>query len=120
MTAPRERTGSDMYWPHRGQRVVRKVGVWYPKRATTVCANNLVIRMEHIDDAVLTTIGGEVLSPKIIKAVIAGVNDAIKRPTLTARPRSASAPFPTCMASPEEADSTLMTRFGRDFQESST
>jgi seryl-tRNA(Sec) selenium transferase len=50
----------------------------YQKRGTTVCANNLAIRMEHIDEAVLTTIGGEVLSPTIIKAVIAGVNDAMK------------------------------------------
>jgi hypothetical protein len=43
----------------------------YQKRGTTVCANHLVVRMDRIDEAVLTTIGGDVLKPKIIPAVIA-------------------------------------------------
>jgi len=48
-----------------------------------VCANNLVIRMESIDKAVLATIGGDVLKPKIIDAVIAGVKDAMKPANIT-------------------------------------
>src|SRR5262245_42418385 len=79
MTVPRERTGLDMYLVSLcSKRSSRPAMAAYPKRGMTVCANNLVIRMEQIDDAVLTTIGGEVLSPKIIKTAIAGVNDAMK------------------------------------------
>jgi len=55
----------------------------FQKRAATVCANNLVIRMESIDKAVLATIGGDVLKPKIIDAVIAGVKDAMKPANIT-------------------------------------
>jgi hypothetical protein len=61
----------------------RRVGFYgclaYQKRGTTVCANNLVVRMDRIDEAVLTPIGGDVLKPKIITAVIAGVRAAMKR-----------------------------------------
>ena len=55
----------------------------YQKRGTTVCANNLLIRMESIDTAVLATISGDVLKPKIIDAVIAGVKDAVKPANIT-------------------------------------
>jgi len=55
----------------------------YQKRGTTVCANNLLVRMENIDTAVLGTIGGDVLKPKIIDAVIAGVKDAMKPANIT-------------------------------------
>jgi len=55
----------------------------YQKRGATVCANNPVIRMESIDKAVLATIGGDVLKPKIIDAVIAGVKDAMQPANIT-------------------------------------
>ena len=50
----------------------------YQKRGTTVCRNNLVIRMENVDAAVLATIGDTVLRPQVIDAVVAGVKDAMK------------------------------------------
>ena len=43
------------------------------KRGSAVCGNNLVQRMERIDDAVLKAIGGEVLRPAVIMAVVDGV-----------------------------------------------
>jgi hypothetical protein len=39
--------------------------------------------MENIDRAVLATIGGDVLKPKIIDAVIAGVKDAMEPANIT-------------------------------------
>ena len=55
----------------------------FQKRGETVCANNLVVRMENIDKAVLATIGGDVLKPKVIEAVIAGVKEAMKPAAIT-------------------------------------
>ena len=43
------------------------------KRGSAVCENNLVQRMESIDDAVLAAIGGDVLRPQVIMAIIDGV-----------------------------------------------
>ena len=43
------------------------------KRGSAVCANNLVQRMENIDNAVLRAIGGDVLRPQVIMAIIDGV-----------------------------------------------
>ena len=43
------------------------------KRGSAVCGNNLVQRMEKIDDAVLRAIGGDVLRPAVIMAVVEGV-----------------------------------------------
>ncbi len=43
------------------------------KRGSAVCGNNLVQRMEKIDDAVLKAIGGDVLRPAVIMAVVEGV-----------------------------------------------
>ena len=48
------------------------------KRGATVCENNVVQRMEAIDDAVLTAIGGEVLRPAVIMAVIDAVVAELK------------------------------------------
>jgi DNA invertase Pin-like site-specific DNA recombinase len=50
----------------------------YQKRGMTVCANNLVIRMDRVDEAVLTTIGSDVLKPAVINAVMSGVKEAMK------------------------------------------
>ncbi len=57
--------------------------VAYQKRGTTVCRNNLVVRMENIDAAVLETLGGKVLRPQVIDAVIAGVKRAMKPANIT-------------------------------------
>ena len=64
---------------HGRRRVAFDGCLVYQKLGTTVCANHLVVRMDRIDEAVLTTIGGDVLKPKIIPAVIAGVRAAMKR-----------------------------------------
>jgi len=66
----------------------------YQKRGTTVCTNNLLVRMENIDTAVLGTIGGDVLKPKIIDAVIAGVKDAMKPANITRETAKRSARSP--------------------------
>ena len=48
------------------------------KRGSTVCENNVVQRMETIDDAVLKVIGGDVLRPAVIMAVIDAVVAELK------------------------------------------
>jgi hypothetical protein len=50
--------------------------------------------MENIDTAVLGTIGGDVLKPKIIDAVIAGVKDAMKPANITRETAKRSARSP--------------------------
>ena len=47
------------------------------KRGSAVCENGLEQRMDTVDRALLDVIAEEVLSPKIIEAVIAGVFDAL-------------------------------------------
>jgi len=56
---------------HGRRRVAFDGCLAYQNLGTTVCANNLVVQMDRIDEAVLTTIGGDVLKPKIIPAAIA-------------------------------------------------
>jgi DNA invertase Pin-like site-specific DNA recombinase len=48
------------------------------KRGATVCANGLTLPMERIDEAVLSTLAGDVLKPAIVDAVIAGVLTALE------------------------------------------
>ena len=48
------------------------------KRGATVCANALELRMEGVDRAVLGTLADDVLSPRIVDAVVAGVLDALR------------------------------------------
>jgi site-specific DNA recombinase len=57
--------------------------VAYQKGRTTVCRNNLVVRMENVDAAVLETLAGKVLRPQVIDAVIAGVKRAMKPASIT-------------------------------------
>jgi Recombinase zinc beta ribbon domain len=45
----------------------------YHKRGTSVCGNGLQMRIERIDDAVLKTLGGDVLRPAVVVAVVDGV-----------------------------------------------
>lgn len=47
------------------------------KRGATVCRNNLVMGKERIDAAVLTAIGGDVLRPAVVQAVVDGVFEAL-------------------------------------------
>jgi hypothetical protein len=54
------------------------------KRGTSVCGNGLAMRIERIDDAVLGTLGGDVLRPEVVMAILDGVVDAMS-PTTCAR-----------------------------------
>lgn len=50
------------------------------KRGQAIRSNGLVMRKERIDDAVLKALGGDVLRPAVVNAVLGGVLDAM-RPT---------------------------------------
>jgi DNA invertase Pin-like site-specific DNA recombinase len=54
------------------------------KRGHCICGNNLVMRVETIEDAVLHTLGGEALRPAVVMAVIDGVADAFDSPAIEA------------------------------------
>jgi hypothetical protein len=54
------------------------------KRGHTICGNSLVRRIEQIDEAVLGTLGGDVLRPTVVESVLEGVFEAM-RPTTVAR-----------------------------------
>jgi hypothetical protein len=56
----------------------------YHKRGTSVCGNGLAMRIERIDDAVLGTLGGDVLRPEVVMAILDGVVEAMS-PTTCAR-----------------------------------
>jgi hypothetical protein len=45
----------------------------YHKRGTAVCGNSLTMRIERIDQAVLGTLGGDVLRPSVVMAILDGV-----------------------------------------------
>ena len=45
----------------------------YHKRGASVCGNGLKIPIDRLDDAVLTTLAGDVLRPAVIMAVVDGV-----------------------------------------------
>jgi hypothetical protein len=47
------------------------------KRGSVVCGNGLVLAMGRVDDAVLTTLGGDVLRPQVVLAVLDGVLEAM-------------------------------------------
>jgi hypothetical protein len=49
----------------------------YLKRGTSVCGNALRLQLSRVDDAVLKTIAGDVLRPRVIMAVIDGVLDQL-------------------------------------------
>ena len=50
------------------------------KKGASLCGNTLVRRMEEIDDAVLKELGGAVLRPVVVRAVVAGVLEAMQPP----------------------------------------
>jgi site-specific DNA recombinase len=54
----------------------------YHKRGTAICENSLAMRIERIDEAVLGTLGGDVLRPAVIMAVLDGVIEAMSPRTL--------------------------------------
>jgi site-specific DNA recombinase len=45
----------------------------YHKRGASVCANQLRLPLSRVDDAVLRAIGGEVLRPPVVMAIVDGV-----------------------------------------------
>jgi site-specific DNA recombinase len=45
----------------------------YLKRGTSVCGNGLRLPLDRIDDAVLRTLAGDVLRPRVVMAVVDGV-----------------------------------------------
>jgi site-specific DNA recombinase len=47
-------------------------------KGAAVCANGFVMRKERIDEAVLQALGGEVLRPAVVEAVLDGVCDAMR------------------------------------------
>jgi hypothetical protein len=47
------------------------------KRGATMCANDLVLPIARVDDAVVKAIGGDVLRPAVVSAVIEGLLAAI-------------------------------------------
>jgi hypothetical protein len=48
------------------------------KRGPRICGNNLELRVANIDEAVLRRLGGDVLRPAVVQAVIDGVFDAMQ------------------------------------------
>jgi hypothetical protein len=50
----------------------------YCKRGTAVCGNGLRLPLASVDDAVLRTIGGDVLRPAVLMAIIDGVLEALE------------------------------------------
>ena len=58
---------------HGGQRVFRYGCASNYKRGITVCDNALQMRASNVDEAVLETLGGKVLRPAVIMAVLDGV-----------------------------------------------
>ena len=50
----------------------------YHKRGTAVCGNGLKMPIDRVDDAVLRTLGGDVLRPAVILAVVDGVLAALE------------------------------------------
>ena len=63
---------------HGKQRVFFYACGAHYKRGPHVCGNALVQRMETIDDAVLRAVGGDVLRPAVVMAVIDGVIAELK------------------------------------------
>ena len=63
---------------HGGQRAFFYACTSYHKRGTSVCGNGLVVRAERVDEAVLKTLGGDVLRPAVVRAVLDGVAEAMK------------------------------------------
>jgi site-specific DNA recombinase len=54
----------------------------YHKRGTAICGNSLSMRIERVDDAVLQTLGGDVLRPPVVMAILDGVLEAMSPRTL--------------------------------------
>jgi hypothetical protein len=52
----------------------------YHKRGTSICGNQLAMRIEQVDEAVLRTLGGDVLRPAVVMAVVDRVLDRISVP----------------------------------------
>ena len=48
------------------------------KRGRTICQNNLEVKMEATNDAVLTALAGDVLAPDVVDEVVAGVIEAMR------------------------------------------
>lgn len=68
---------------HGKQRVFFYGCMAHHKRGAAVCPNSLIVAVDRVNDAVLRTIGGDVLRPAVVNAVIAGVLDA-QRPEVFA------------------------------------
>jgi DNA invertase Pin-like site-specific DNA recombinase len=66
---------------HGKQRAFFYGCVAHHKRGNRVCENSLTLRMETVDDAVLRSLGGDVLRPGVVNAVIAGVLADVKPAT---------------------------------------
>ena len=69
---------------HGQQRAYFYACTAYHKRGTAVCGNGLAQRIERVDDAVLQTLGGDVLRPDVVMAILDGVFEAMT-PTTRAR-----------------------------------
>jgi hypothetical protein len=52
-------------------------------RRHAVCANAMVMRMERINEAVLQTLGGDVLRPAVVQAYLHGVFEALRPRAMT-------------------------------------
>ena len=63
---------------HGGRRAYFYACVASWKRGRSVCANSEIIAMDRADDAVLQALGGDVLRPAVVSAVLEGVLEAIK------------------------------------------
>ena len=67
---------------HGGRRVYLYECTAYHKRGTSVCGNGLAQRIEIVDESVLRTLGGDVLRPKVVDAVLDGVLEAVQPDTM--------------------------------------
>ena len=62
---------------HGGKRAYFYACVANWKRGKAVCPNGEIVSMARADDAVLQALGGDVLRPALVEAVVAGVLEAV-------------------------------------------
>jgi hypothetical protein len=58
----------------------------YHKRGTGVCGNSLWVPIEHVAEMVLKPIGGDVLRPAVVIAVVDGVVEELTPKTVSRDP----------------------------------
>ena len=63
---------------HRSNRRHAYGSLAYHKRGTSVCGNAVRLPIECVDGAVLSKLGGDVLRPAVVLAVIDGVLEELK------------------------------------------